>query len=124
MAYEVSTNVPIPTGAAREPQSTYNFHTLEVGHSIFVPEEDAPDGNLDKLRKKVYNAARGYGNPKGKKFLALVVEEERDNPLYPRWVDDRDPLLEPQEPKIKVKGVRCWYEADVEKTPSSQNSES
>ena len=112
MAYEVSTNVPIPTGAAREPQSTYNFHTLEVGHSIFVPEEDAPDGNLDKLRKKVYNAARGYGNPKGKKFLALVVEEERDNPeiqgAVEEGIDVGDWPL-----KIKVKGVRCWYEADV-----------
>jgi hypothetical protein len=117
MTYAIEKNIPIPAGASARQVTApkYRWEELEIGDSIFVEESEVPEGKtLKDLRNRVYNAARAYGTPKGKKFLALVVEEERDNPELAEALEEgRDvgdwPL------KILVKGVRCWYESDLPK---------
>lgn len=97
--YVVEKGIPIPkNGGVSAGETKYHWERLELGDSYWFGPEEAPKGNLNKLRQRVYNAARMYGLKTNKKFLALIVEEERGP-------EDGE--------KILVRGVRCWYEADV-----------
>ena len=114
MTFEVEKNIPIPSGAKVVVGSNdvYKWDRLEVGDSMFIPDSEVPPGKkLSDLRNKIYNAARKFGAPKGRKFLSLVVEEERPNPDYrEQQVEGAEPIPE----KIKVWGVRTWRLKDLE----------
>jgi hypothetical protein len=117
--YAVEKHVPIPASATRGDYSPkYNWDRLkEVGDSIFVPESEVPEGkDLQFLRQRVYQAARKYASGKGKKFLALVVEETRANPKYVQpglgVEDNGEPV------NIIVRGVRVWLDS-IDESPTT-----
>lgn len=118
--YEISDDIPIPTvRASATGTEKYGWSKLKKGQSIFVPasEADPHDKDLQKLRTRVYQSARTYGAKNGKKFLALVVEEDAvDKEARQEWLDgDHTEGDDAPDFKIKVRGVRCWYEDDIVK---------
>jgi hypothetical protein len=108
VTYEVVDNVPIPTSVrSKNGSDKYDWDRLEkVNQSIFVPETEADEGDTDlkKLRRRVFNAARAYGRPKGKKFVAMIVTEQRTKTVFQDGEDMGQATID-------VRGVRCWLQS-------------
>jgi hypothetical protein len=94
---EIEKNIPLPTNARQANRNgrIAPWEKMEIGDSLFFGKDDLPEGKTFKdLRQSIYNAARKYGSPKEMFFTALVVEEERPDPMGPT--------------KVMVEGVRIW----------------
>lgn len=114
MAYAIEKGIPLPTKERQSSgESKYNWHEMEVGDSIWIGDEEIPEGkDLAFLRNRVYQAARKYAAAHGKKFIAEGRTEKRPNP------DFSVPVAEGKNPpprEIEVQGVRVWRMPDPEK---------
>ena len=66
--YEIETGIPLPDTADGAPKKNmkYGFHRLDVGQSIFVPDQRT-DGSAAC-------SAREHGRRNGKSFVARAVD--------------------------------------------------
>lgn len=112
MNIQIDKNIPIPqmTGMLSGEQK-YPWNKLEIGDSFFLPPGEGEDGNLTRIRNRVMSAGREYAKKHpGWDFVALKVEEERENPDFD--ADDEENETNPR--MIKVVGVRVWRRPDKE----------